>query len=358
MQKRNSGRSAPVRRTSRGCLKSGNGPLARPPIVALLLALMALFQLRAHRPSGSEVSVCVDSDLGLKLDREGNDLRLNWDPNAAAILDAKTGQLIVTESNGTLRKIVDLSAADLKNGTIAYSPLAGDAMLKLQVSSDGAPTISETVQITADALPAASSPNPNLRLGRRCGRSGAQRPANQPGASHSAEEVSEIERQAGISPRPPSSTLAAHPSGAPAYQASFGSQLKASAQPLVGRSSLGSRPTNTPRVSEVKRARVASGAGVPGEPIASPAPRGVPLSSSMTVQAEKIPVLPALASNLAPSVPASASAPAPRTSRRGGVVQPAQLISNANPVYPPRQRRRHFRRCRVAFQDRHQWRCA
>jgi TonB family protein len=94
-----------------------------------------------------------------------------------------------------------------------------------------------------------------------------------------------------------------------------------------------SKGENAPVTAKAKRERVPNGSLAPVKPINPPALADVPATNALRVEAERIPVLPAIAPAASAAV-VSSSPSFSRASRRGGTVQPAQLLSNVNPIYP------------------------
>jgi TonB family protein len=97
--------------------------------------------------------------MGLRLEHVGSDWRFSWDPDAAIISKATKGRLSITD--GTFRRILDLDPSDLRGGTIVYTPLTNDVVLRLEVdSADSRKTVSEAVRIAAGRPPSIASNAP------------------------------------------------------------------------------------------------------------------------------------------------------------------------------------------------------
>src|SRR5579872_2529332 len=103
--------------------------------VALGLILIAgLFEMSGRRGSSGSATrpeASMESGLSLKLQRVGNDLQLSWNPTAAAIVDSAKGRLLIND--GSLQKTVELGLSDLHGGTVIYSPMTNDVVMRLEV---------------------------------------------------------------------------------------------------------------------------------------------------------------------------------------------------------------------------------
>jgi TonB family protein len=88
--------------------------------------------------------------LGLRVERRTNDWRVRWNRNAAP--DAGCGRLSITD--GEIQRQLELGINELRNGSIVYSPVTDDVVLRLEITSPEAPSpISESVRLVASALP-------------------------------------------------------------------------------------------------------------------------------------------------------------------------------------------------------------
>jgi TonB family protein len=86
--------------------------------------------------------------LELTGERRANDWRLRW--NRAAVVNAMYGCLSITD--GTIRKQVDLDIDELQNGSIVYTPVTDDVVLRLEiVSQDSTLPIGESVRLVGGA---------------------------------------------------------------------------------------------------------------------------------------------------------------------------------------------------------------
>lgn len=117
-------------------------------LAALLLlaaAAVGLFLMRGMpvRQAAPSTRVAV-SPLALTADRSGTDYHVTWDRNAPAVLFASRGLLTITDS-GSVR-VIDLDLAQLKNGSLLYTPVSGDVLIQLEVIGSG-PAATESVRV-------------------------------------------------------------------------------------------------------------------------------------------------------------------------------------------------------------------
>jgi len=94
--------------------------------------------------------------LGLNLARQGDHLRLTWDPHSPLIAQASGGALWIDDGIQHTRR--DLSRQDLLKGAATYDPISPDVNFALEVY-DGALTSRELIRsIQSDARPAEVEP--------------------------------------------------------------------------------------------------------------------------------------------------------------------------------------------------------
>src|SRR5205814_3212361 len=87
---------------------------------------------------------------------------VTWDRNAPAIALAQRG--ILSISDGSNRRELELTGAQLRNGRVLYSRLSGDVGLRLEVFPEGRESVSESIRIVA-ADPAPTHPTaPSVRV--------------------------------------------------------------------------------------------------------------------------------------------------------------------------------------------------
>lgn len=90
----------------------------------------------------------IASPLGLKVQREGKDWRVNWDRNAPVLSGAKRARLSITD--GIVHKTMDLNLTDLHSGIVTYTPVSDDVVLRMEIlNEDSAAKVSESVRIVS-----------------------------------------------------------------------------------------------------------------------------------------------------------------------------------------------------------------
>jgi len=108
----------------------------------------------------------VESALPLKLSvaEKLNQLEVTWDRNAPAILQARRGVLSI--SDGSNKRDLELSGAQLRTGRVVYSRLSPDVALRMEVFGEGPEPVTESIRIVStealppppERIPAASDP--------------------------------------------------------------------------------------------------------------------------------------------------------------------------------------------------------
>ncbi len=71
-------------------------------------------------------------NLKLSLSRNANALTLSWDRSAPAIQAARRGTLLIEDGPVTIPR--DLEAAELRTGSVVYTPVTNKVHFRLQVS--------------------------------------------------------------------------------------------------------------------------------------------------------------------------------------------------------------------------------
>jgi hypothetical protein len=120
--------------------------------VALIAA--GLFSFRSGRLFQLLSNMVVtrsESALGLRAERSGNDLQLSWDRDAPILLKATAGRLSIAD--GGIHKNLGLELSELQRGSILYSPITDNVVLRLEVLSAGSVTTSESVRFVSGLLP-------------------------------------------------------------------------------------------------------------------------------------------------------------------------------------------------------------
>jgi protein TonB len=86
------------------------------------------------------------SPLSLRIERNAGDIVLTWNRDSAAIQHATKAVLQIAD--GPQHENVDMDLAQLRNGSIVYSPVTGDVVFKMEVTgSNQSKTTSESVRV-------------------------------------------------------------------------------------------------------------------------------------------------------------------------------------------------------------------
>jgi TonB family protein len=283
-------------------------PMLTGILAAALLAFVLLFVYPGflHHSSHSSSGVTQDSSpLTLRVEHTGTDLLLTWNRDSAAIQNASHATLAITD--GDRHENYDMDLAQLRTGSIVYSPLGADVSFRMEVvGKDQSRTTTETLRMLRTPRP---SPMPA--------------------------EGQDVKGSKITGPMPAQSTastaqVASSPSEAAATSDSVdGAPAKPANQP---------KPFDTSSLSQrLRPVRTADLSDIP-----SPAAGGPVAPKVNTGGALPFASLPAAP---APSAPPAATPAPPRPSTpapvratenlsAGGQIQPAQLISRKEPEYP------------------------
>ena len=120
--------------------------------LACVAAFFAYRELAAPKRPKADFAV-METTLPLKLSvaEKQNQLDVTWDRNAPAIMQAKRGVLSITD--GSNKKDLDLTGAQLRTGRVLYSRLSADVGLRLEVYGDGPTPVTETIRIVSTEPP-------------------------------------------------------------------------------------------------------------------------------------------------------------------------------------------------------------
>jgi hypothetical protein len=100
--------------------------------VFLLLGVALGFQVALSLSNHKPAEPAADPySLDLTVVQFGANLHLNWNPDAAAIKGASSGQLEIEDGNST--KIIELSRDDLARGSVLYRQASGTVRFRLEV---------------------------------------------------------------------------------------------------------------------------------------------------------------------------------------------------------------------------------
>lgn len=131
--------------------------------IAIVGGFVAYRNLEDSKASASQTSLEPALPLRLSVSEKNNQLDVTWDRNALAVTRARRGVLSI--SDGSKRRDLELSGAQLRNGRVLYSRLSGDVNLRLEVFPEGEPNVVESIRVvsTETALPAPPPPVRTVR---------------------------------------------------------------------------------------------------------------------------------------------------------------------------------------------------
>jgi periplasmic protein TonB len=236
---------------------------------------------RTKRPAS--VSSSDASTMSLRVERSAGELLLTWNRDSDAIRGATHAVLAIAD--GERHENVDLDLAQLRNGSIVYSPSSSDIVFQLTVTGkNSAQTQSESVRVLRTRpSPMPDPPSPSKPVPTRPTGANAQPPAPSAGVDEAGEQA----RSTDVPLRPfQPDTLAL--------------RLRAP------------RPSDLPD---------APGLNSGGQPIPAVS---LPLN----------PAAPVLPQAPAPPVQVAAPPPVPQQPRVGGQVREAQILNQTTPEYP------------------------
>ena len=285
-------------------------PMLAGLLAAVLLVLVLLFVYPGFLHHSQRPSTAVNQDsspLTLRVEHTGTDLLLTWNRDSAAIRNAARATLSI--SDGDRHENYDMDLAQLKTGSIVYSPLGGDVSFQMEVTGkDQSRTATETLRL----LQTRPSPMPVEGQDLKTAKNGnpVQPLAN---AQNSVPST--------VSPDPKTGD------GTPADDPK---QPSAPVKPFDA-ASLGQRlrPARTADLAEVPSPVT----GSPVTPRVSADP-SMPFTSLPAAPAAPPVATPAPAPVRAAAPPPSAPAAEKKGSDAGGQIQAAQLISRKEPEYP------------------------
>lgn len=251
-------------------------------VVALLLVTLLVYPgLLIPRGQAPATPAVDTSTLALRVERTAGQLLLTWNREAEAVKTATRAVLTITD--GPQQDPVELDLAQLRNGSVVYSPLTGDVSFRLEVTA-AKPELSKNEYVRV----LGSKPSPMAPIAPESAKTEPAKPGPAPAAAEEAE--AEAEQPAPAAPAAPRESLSAKLK----QTESLGQRLRPA------------RPSDLPEPPSLDRpaARAPASAGLPlGMPQAPARPAAVP--------------------------------PPPPAPRVGGNVQEAQLVSRTEPAYPP-----------------------
>ena len=250
--------------------------------------------------------------LALRVERNAGQLLLSWNREASAVKMAQRAVLSI--SDGDRKEGIELDPAQLRSGSIVYSPITNDVSFRLEVIDTKQAKFSESVRVIA------GRPSPAAPLGQAApARSETQpaetRPRQEPALPPQAASRTP-EPAAGPAPTPGGGADPPAPAPAkPVTQAAAPASTESLAARLSPPPNLPEPPKIEGQPSPAAVRPVETPGGTPPPP-----PTQVPEPTPQTTQAPaEQPPIPA------PTEPV----------RVGGNVQQAKVVRQVSPVYPP-----------------------
>jgi hypothetical protein len=151
----------------------------------LLAALVGGGAYLGYRVSGPRLAVqaAAGDGLALKVERVSGQLSLSWNRSAPTVASAQKATLSILD--GTQEQTLDLDLAQLRHGSLVYSPSTGDVVFRLELSGlQSGKSVTESIRVVT-GRPSALGP-PALKLPRRA-RAPVAEPESQPEAPPAAD---------------------------------------------------------------------------------------------------------------------------------------------------------------------------
>ncbi len=118
-------------------------------LIALAVAAATVGPWVARRLSlrDSQAVTPAGATLGLQVVRKTDHLLLTWNRNALEVVSARRAVLLIRD--GSQQKEFDIDAAQLRTGSIFYTPASGDVQFRLEVFVDDNRSLAESIRVLA-----------------------------------------------------------------------------------------------------------------------------------------------------------------------------------------------------------------
>ncbi|MBS1856191.1 MAG: TonB family protein [Acidobacteria bacterium] len=274
--------------------------------LAATLLFVVLFVYPGLMRTSSKAPAAAQSDsspLQLRVERTNGALLLTWNRDSDAVRSAT--KAVLTINDGPQHENVDMDLAQLRNGSIVYSPQTSDISFQMEVTGkDAAKTTSESVRVLR------TRPSP-LEEQNAAQAAAAGKPAVPPTGAASV-------------PGAPNSTTpnATAATANPANPAAPAPETETPAEP-ESKPVAASRPFSAPSLSARLRPTLSS--DLPDAPAVAGGAAIPRVNLNSVAATPSAPIA-------APAPPSAAASPA--TPKSGGKIQQAVLISKKDPEYP------------------------
>ncbi len=149
-----------------------------------------------------------ETPLPLKLavaDRNGQ-LDVTWNRNAAPIAAARRGVLSIAD--GSIKRDLELTGMQLRDGRVLYTRLSGDVSLRLEVFPEGRTSVAESIRIVSTEAPppvraAAPAPPPAIKS-ESPAAARKKKPSTRPAAQITHPDPATQAANTNVQPPPPS----------------------------------------------------------------------------------------------------------------------------------------------------------
>ncbi len=120
--------------------------------IFLLLGVLLGFQTAITTRASATAGLANPYTLGLRLTRSGENIHIRWDRSSPAIRSARRGVLSITD--GSINKTVDLDVATLQNGSVIYRHVSGALGFRLETYPSENTSLAESIQAAVERIPA------------------------------------------------------------------------------------------------------------------------------------------------------------------------------------------------------------
>jgi hypothetical protein len=123
-----------------------------PILLGIVAAIFVYRDLESSKAPDRQTTT-LQSRLPLKLSvtENRNQIEVTWNRSVPAIVHAKRGVLSI--SDGSNERDLELSGVQLRNGRVHYSPVSSDVRLRLEVFPEGQERVGESIRVFNEVTP-------------------------------------------------------------------------------------------------------------------------------------------------------------------------------------------------------------